>query len=572
MSIREKKTKKVKCYADLVSNVPELIVNSKNGNTYERLHFIGQGSYGKCYEVVKTTTKERLACKTLSFKMTKDSEMQKIIQAEISIHRKLMKHPHIVQYIESFDDGSHVYMIQELCSNHSLRDLQKTRGTVSTDECRYFVSQVLKGAQYIHECKIIHRDIKLSNVLIDKNMQLKICDFGLAIKLEDPRMASRSLCGTTNYLAPEVIMRKGFQTRSDVWAIGVICFVLLFGYKPFEEGDAFATHERILSADYKITADVDSEVKAFFRAVFNKEVTYRSSAEQCLQLAFFSKHNIPKVLPTQTLTQMSFSEAAKPSSCNYIDVNVETKDVTYQEICVKMGPILPKTFKNINQVRVLEDVFDRFNAMCRYYIQSDQNLSDISDVDTFNPVHWVNRWSFDQNSASGFAYELSDGTTGMIFHEGLRFMRTPKKRLWAWQSNEESFREVKDDFDAARLDHKIQKFDELETTMLKNGSTKIETAYNYRKKVFVYTWFQTDEATVMLLSNHTIQINFTQGHKKMLISPLEGKVTFITHKMELKNFKTLAFEAIGKYGFSYLSFVMFKYVTAIVQRLAYILK
>lgn len=182
--------------------------------------------------------------------MIEDAELMYLVQNEISIHRKL-KHQHIVEYVRSFEDDKFVFMVLSLCDNHSLRDLQKSRGIVSIDECRYFISQILKGAQYIHNKNIIHRDLKLSNILIDKNMQMKICDFGLAIRLDDPRLSSRSLCGTTNYLAPEVISRKGFFCRSDVWAIGVITFVLLFGHKPFEENDAYATHQRILRADFK---------------------------------------------------------------------------------------------------------------------------------------------------------------------------------------------------------------------------------------------------------------------------------------------------------------------------------
>lgn len=186
----------------------------------------------------------------LSKVLIQDAEFTGLVQNEISIHRKL-KHQHVVEFVKSFEDDNLIYMIQALCSNHSLRDLHKARGVVSLAECRYFISQILKGAQYIHEKKYIHRDLKLTNILIDKNMQMKICDFGLAIHLNDPRLDTKTICGTTNYLAPEVVARKGFACVSDVWAIGVITFVLMFGYKPFEECDAYATHQRILRGDYK---------------------------------------------------------------------------------------------------------------------------------------------------------------------------------------------------------------------------------------------------------------------------------------------------------------------------------
>lgn len=170
------------------------------------------------------------------------------MQNEIRIHRKL-KHNHVVELIESFQDKSHIYLVQSLCPNYTLRDLQKHRGTVTIHECRYFIYQILQGVQYIHENGVIHRDLKPSNILIDKNFQLRIADFGLAVRSDQNE--SKSICGTTHYLAPEVVNRKGFEFRSDVWAIGVIAFILSFGYKPFEENNLDAVHRRIVLADYR---------------------------------------------------------------------------------------------------------------------------------------------------------------------------------------------------------------------------------------------------------------------------------------------------------------------------------
>lgn len=186
--------------------------------------------------------------------MLDDNDLWQLVQNEIRIHRKL-KHDHVVAFIESFDDGSHVYLVQSLCSNQTLRDLQKSRSTLARDECRYIIYQILKGVEYIHAQDVIHRDIKVANILIDKNMQMKIGDFGLAIRTDDPRLRSCSLCGTTNYLAPEIISRRGFQFCSDIWAVGVIAYILTHGYKPFEDINIFATYARIESVDYQLVKD-----------------------------------------------------------------------------------------------------------------------------------------------------------------------------------------------------------------------------------------------------------------------------------------------------------------------------
>lgn len=181
--------------------------------------------------------------------MVQDIHLKRLVRNEILIHCKL-RHEHVVQFIESFNDTNHIYMIQSLCMNHSLRELVKHRGVVGISDCRYFLNQILKGVDYIHKSGIIHRDLKLSNVLIDENIQMKIGDFGLAIECDSPRLKSKSLCGTTNYLAPEVVDRKGFTFGSDIWACAVMAYVLLYGYTPFEEHDEAETYKRISCGNY----------------------------------------------------------------------------------------------------------------------------------------------------------------------------------------------------------------------------------------------------------------------------------------------------------------------------------
>lgn len=208
-----------------------------------------QGSYGVCHEAIKVSTNERFACKVFNKAEILEWDTAELVRNEISIHSAL-KHLHVVQFVESFADDRFVYMVQALCSS-TLRHFHKSFGVGSVDQVRYFVSQILEGVRYIHEKKYIHRDMKLSNVFLDENMQIKIGDFGLAIHVEDPRLDEKHICGTINYLAPEVVSYKGFSCLTDVWAIGVITFVLMFGFKPFKEDFAYETQVRISRAEYK---------------------------------------------------------------------------------------------------------------------------------------------------------------------------------------------------------------------------------------------------------------------------------------------------------------------------------
>lgn len=204
-----------------------------------------QGSFGKCFILTELKNGKKYAGKILSKKGSKLD-----IKNEVNIHIN-MKHQHVVDLIRVIDDKYHIYMIQTLCSNGTLKDLLKKRETITIDECRYIVSQILSGAYYIHGKNIIHRDFKLANIFIDGQMQMKIGDFGLAIRTNDKRLKDGEVCGTIRYLAPEVLQRNGFSFKSDIWAIGVMMYNLLFGMSPFLGDTNKETVKHIRKIEYR---------------------------------------------------------------------------------------------------------------------------------------------------------------------------------------------------------------------------------------------------------------------------------------------------------------------------------
>ena len=133
-----------------------------------------------------------------------------------------------------------------------MAELLKRRKRLSEFEGRYYVIQLINALTFLHDNLVIHRDLKLGNIFISSDMTIKIGDFGLAAKLTNFDERKKTVCGTPNYIAPEILQGKkcGHSFPVDVWSTGVILYTLLVGKPPFESKDVKATYKRILSNSY----------------------------------------------------------------------------------------------------------------------------------------------------------------------------------------------------------------------------------------------------------------------------------------------------------------------------------
>ncbi|KAJ2129274.1 Cell cycle serine/threonine-protein kinase cdc5/MSD2, partial [Coemansia sp. RSA 788] len=150
--------------------------------------------------------------------------------------RRLPRHENVVAFNHLFEDRERLYMLMELCTSRTLHDLLQKRKRLSEFEARYFLAQLTRGIAALHEARIVHRDIKHSNLLLDHHNRIKIADFGLSTILETDADRKKSFLGTPNFLAPELVERGGHGFGVDVWAAGVLLFVMLYGKPPFSLG------------------------------------------------------------------------------------------------------------------------------------------------------------------------------------------------------------------------------------------------------------------------------------------------------------------------------------------------
>jgi len=165
--------------------------------------------------------------------------------SEIKIHRSL-HHAGIVGFEHFFEDTDNVYILLELCSSQSMNELLRRRKRLVELEVQCYAVQLCNAMKYLHSHRVIHRDLKIGNLFLNDKMEVKCGDFGLATKLEFDGERKRTICGTPNYIAPEVLEGKqGHSYEVDIWSLGVIIYTLIIGRPPFETNDVKTTYKRI---------------------------------------------------------------------------------------------------------------------------------------------------------------------------------------------------------------------------------------------------------------------------------------------------------------------------------------
>lgn len=169
---------------------------------------------------------------------------------EILIHQTL-SHKNIVKFLSFFDDPQNIYIVLELCKRRSMMELHKRRRVITDYECRFYIYEILEGVKYLHDNRIIHRDLKLGNLFLNDMLNVKIGDFGLATRIDFDGERKKTLCGTPNYIAPEILNKKGHSFEVDIWSIGCVMYTLLVGQPPFETKSLKDTYSKIKKCDYR---------------------------------------------------------------------------------------------------------------------------------------------------------------------------------------------------------------------------------------------------------------------------------------------------------------------------------
>ncbi|KAJ5118067.1 hypothetical protein N7448_004286 [Penicillium atrosanguineum] len=286
---------------------PSIVTEPEDGSErYAIGGFLGKGGFAVCYEGTLARNNRVFAMKVVKSQMPQ-KKMEEKFRTELQIHSK-MRHPFIVQFFRAFAFGQSTYVVLELCPNGSVMDMVRKRRCLTLPEVRRFMIQLCAAVKYLHKRFVAHRDLKMGNLFLDHNMNLKVGDFGLAAIILSDKDAKRrnTLCGTPNYIAPEVLDKsKGGHTQKvDIWSLGVICFAMLTGYPPFQSKTQEEIYKKVRSLTYVWPKEseqnnyIPEEAKDLVSACLNLVDEERPDPDDIVEHQFFNMYDgcIPRQL------------------------------------------------------------------------------------------------------------------------------------------------------------------------------------------------------------------------------------------------------------------------------------
>ncbi|XXG78933.1 hypothetical protein AAC387_Pa09g0107 [Persea americana] len=237
--------------------VKEVVGVEKKGmrvGKYELGRTLGEGNFGKVKFAKNIETGQGFAVKILEKKRILDLKIGDQIKREIGT-LKLLKHPNVVRLYEVIASKTKIYMVLEYVTGGELFDKIEHRTRLPEDEGRKLFQQLIDAVSYCHDKGVFHRDLKPENVLVDAKGNIKISDFGLSALPEHFRDDGllHTTCGSPHYVAPEVLDNRGYDgTTSDLWSCGVILYVILTGYLPFDDTNLAVLYHKIRKGIHQI--------------------------------------------------------------------------------------------------------------------------------------------------------------------------------------------------------------------------------------------------------------------------------------------------------------------------------
>lgn len=447
--------------------VPQTVIRTHSSgkiDIYKRREELGHGGFATVYRVENEEINEEFALKATSRTILEKPKIMQKHKSEVAIQRSL-DHPKIVKLYDFFEDQKNTYMVLELCPGNSVRDMLRKKIRLTEEEASKILRDVIDALAYLHDNRVIHRDLKLENFLVGEDQSVKIGDFGLSAKLDYDDERKYTVCGTPNYISPELLSSssKGHSYEVDIWAIGVCAFAMLTGHPPFETKHTKLTYEYIQKCKYEYPPN--------------------------LRISPIAKDFIGKIL--------QINPKLRPSALE-----------------LQMHPFITGEQPSPSFRRPLGVIENNANHNNEY-----TKAPKAEEKKSFaTPAFCVSRFC-DHSDKYGLGYLLLDGTIGACFNDLTRMVLDPFEEFvqyWKSYQDVEPIVLKMDDLIEKKKLAILRKFaDSLKRTKTMYRLPVIKQNQNIPMHHVKY-WMRNDDATLFRMNDRNIQVNFND-HMKMII-------------------------------------------------------
>ena len=485
----------------------------KSVKQYLKKHFLGKGGFARVYEFVSLDTRKTYAAKVIGKDTLVKARRKQKLMSEIKIHKSL-NHPNIVGFDHYFEDSENVYLMLEICQNQSLSELLRRRKKLVEMEVQCYMLQIISALTYIHSKKVIHRDLKIGNLFLSDKMGIKLGDFGLATKLDFDGQKRKTVCGTPNYIAPEVLDSKlGHSYEVDIWSLGVIMYTLLVGKPPFETNDVKKTYNLIKLTAYTFPDNVSlsEPARSLITQILKLDPQRRPSLQEILDHDFFNMGTIPKLLPLSALS-VPLSEAyiKKFNPLPYYRPEIPTADT------------VPVNSNLLNSKKLISNQTERYSKMSSTTIPDD------------NCLVWVSKW-IDYSSKYGLGYLLSNGDSGVVFNDSSKIVIQSGSKRFFYVERASNKKEYSAAYSCEDYPHELYK----KFTIFQHFRGYLEADKEVASKVnesesipvYVKKWIRTKRAILFRFANKGVQVSF-QDQTEVILSGEQKILTYINKKKE----------------------------------------
>lgn len=523
---------------------------------FRRGKFLGKGGFAKVYEMIDLDTGKVFAAKIVPKSTLQKTRQRAKLQSEIKIHRSL-NHENVVKFEHVFEDTETVYIQLELCPFQTLNELLKRRKRQTDVEIKVYVKQICNGILYLHQNKIIHRDLKLGNFFLGENMVLKIGDFGLAAKLSFETEKRHTVCGTPNYISPEILEnRRGHSFEVDLWSLGVVIYTLYVGKPPFETTDVKTTYKRIKMASYEFPEQMsmDPEIKELIKKILILEPKKRLGISKIMKSPFMNPtYALPNQLPISTL--------ACPLSNNMLKKLVIEKpnDVGSTQIASsdkvpKSGMLHSASTINLNTFpKALQESLgskQKLHLLPRN-LTTNTLQNPLSSTNGVKEVY-ITKW-IDITTKYGLGYQMNNGHIGVFFNDKTITILNTKKEYFEYIERRENIDCIncwKYDQYPENLQKKVTLLHYFRTYLENDKTSKLQkphpnpspyfnkealqTNKNNCRLVYVKKWIKTKHAIQFKLSTNVVHVDFIDK-SQIILSADNKKVTYLNKYGEAAN-------------------------------------